>query len=81
MPAASHSISRTCVCGYAGIICVVMALLGCQSGELRKLSGQTCSELEAAIDLAKRIDTLNLLSEASMAHCDNLPGAVVQRLL
>ena len=72
MPAASHTMSRTCVFGYAGIICLVMALMGCQSGELRKLSGRPCSELEAALDLSKRVDTLNLLSEASTAHCDNL---------
>jgi len=72
MPGISHSMNRTCVLGYVGIICVAMALMGCQSGELRKLSGRACPELENAIDLAERIDTLNLLSEASMAHCDNL---------
>jgi len=72
MPAASHAMRRMCVFGYVGIVCLVMALMGCQSGELRKLSGRTCSELEAAINLSKRVDTLNLLSEASTTHCDNL---------
>jgi hypothetical protein len=72
MPGGSHPRNRMPVFGYVGIICVVVALMSCQSGELRKQTGRACSELETAIDLTERVDTLNLLSEASMAHCDNL---------
>ena len=72
MPGFSHPMNQKFVFEYVGVICVVAALMGCQSGELRKQSGRACAELAKAIDLAERIDTLNLLSEASMAHCDNL---------
>lgn len=72
MPGGSHPMNRMFDLGYVGVICVVVALMGCQSDELRKQTGRACSELETAINLADRIDTLNLLSEASKAHCDNL---------
>ncbi|MGH7182941.1 MAG: hypothetical protein ACREJN_13310, partial [Nitrospiraceae bacterium] len=71
MPGVAHPINQMFILRYAGIICVVVALMGCQSSELRKQSGRACSELEQAIDIEERIDILNLLSEASMAHCDN----------
>jgi hypothetical protein len=46
--------------------------MGCQSVELRKQNGRVCADIEKEVDLSNRIHTLNLLSEASMAHCDNL---------
>jgi len=59
---------------YGAVAAATMAvvLLGCQPGEVRKQNNRACSEIEKAIDLSERIDTLNLLSAASMAHCDNL---------
>jgi hypothetical protein len=59
---------------YGAVAAATMAvvLLGCQPGEVRKQNNRACSEIEKAIDLSERIDTLNLLSAASMAHCDDL---------
>lgn len=57
---------------YAGGFCLAMVLLGCQSGEVRRQSSSGCAELEQNLDLSKRIATLNLLSEAFTARCDDL---------
>lgn len=51
---------------------MAMALLGCQSGELRKQNGRSCIEIEKNLNLSERIDALDLLSEAFTAHCDDL---------
>jgi len=55
-----------------GLACLAVASLGCQPGELRKDNSRACPEIEQAINFSKRIDTLNLLSAASMARCDDL---------
>jgi hypothetical protein len=54
------------------LLYIVVALISCQSAELRKQNGRVCADIEQEIDLSNRIKALNLLSEASMAHCDNL---------
>jgi len=54
-----------------GLLCVLAVIMGCQPAELRKQSGRPCADVEREIDLSKRIATLNLLSEASRAHCDD----------
>jgi hypothetical protein len=51
---------------------MAVVLLGCQPGDLRKSNNRACPEIEKDINLSKRIDTLNLLSAASMARCDDL---------
>lgn len=55
-----------------GITCVALVLMSCQSGEFRKQTGRACHEIEKTISLSERIEALNLLSEASKAHCDEL---------
>ena len=58
----------TCV----GVICAAVALIGCQPGEVRKQNSRVCAEIEKTFDLFDRVETLNLLSEAFTAHCDEL---------
>lgn len=48
------------------------ALLGCQMGEMPVRGDRTCLEIERAIDYSDRIKTLNALSAASAARCDDL---------
>jgi len=55
-----------------GAVCVVVSLIGCQSGELRRETGRACAEIEKSINLSERIETLNLLSEAFTRHCDEI---------
>ena len=50
---------------------MVMVLMGCQSGELRRQNGRACIEIEKDLNLSERIEALNLLSEAFTAHCDD----------
>lgn len=71
MPDSLHRAIRTCV---AAVVVTGLGLLlfGCQSGDLRKPDGLSCHELEKQIDLTKRVDTLNLLSEAFASRCDEL---------
>ena len=56
----------------AGVAWMATALLGCQIGEMSMRGDRTCLEIEQAIDLSDRIQSLNLLSAASMARCDDL---------
>jgi len=56
----------------ASVVCMAMVAAGCQPEELRKGSNQTCPQIEHEINLTQRIETLNLLSTASIAHCDDL---------
>lgn len=58
----------TCV----GVACLVVALSGCTSGEVKKGTGPVCEDLEKRINLSERIETLNLLSSAFTARCDDL---------
>lgn len=55
-----------------GVACLIVVLMGCQPGELRKQSGRLCLEIEKNLNLTDRIEALNLLSEAFTAHCDDL---------
>lgn len=57
---------------WFGAVCVVVALIGCQDGNIRKQTERSCIEIEPNIDLSSRIDTLNLLSQAFRSHCDDL---------
>lgn len=54
------------------ITCVALLLMSCQSGDMRTQTERGCAEIEKSIDLSNRIETLNLLSEASRARCDDL---------
>lgn len=54
------------------ITCVVLLLMSCHSGDMRKQTERGCAEIEKSIDLSNRIETLNLLSEAFGARCDDL---------
>lgn len=65
-------VKRTFTGISVGIACIAVALIGCQSGEVRKQNGRTCSEFEKNIDLSQRIESLNLLSEAFTRHCDEI---------
>ncbi len=72
MPISSYPMSLKFITTYAGIFCLAMALMGCQSGEVRKQGGSVCGEIEKSLDFSERIEALNLLSEAFTAHCDDL---------
>lgn len=52
------------------LVWIAGILIGCHSGQVRKQNGRDCMTIEQAADLSARIDTLNLLSEAFAAHCD-----------
>jgi hypothetical protein len=54
------------------LLYIAVVLMGCHPAELRKQNGRVCADFEKEFDLSNRINALNLLSEASMAHCDNL---------
>lgn len=54
------------------ITCAALFLMSCQSGDMRKQTERGCAEIEKSLDLSNRIETLNLLSEASRARCDDL---------
>jgi len=60
------------MCRAVATATMAVLLLGCQPGEVRKDDNRACPEIENEIDLSDRIGTLNLLSAASMAHCDDL---------
>ena len=53
-------------------MCIIAMFVGCRSKEFRTQSGRACGDIEKSIDLSNRIETLNFLSEAFMAHCDEL---------
>jgi len=72
MPISSYPMSLKFITTYAGVFCLAMALMGCQSGEVRKQGGSVCGEIEKSLDFSERIEALNLLSEAFAAHCDDL---------
>lgn len=72
MPISSYPMSLKFITIYAGVFCLAMTLMGCQSGEVRKQGGSVCGEIEKSLDFSERIEALNLLSEAFAAHCDNL---------
>jgi hypothetical protein len=55
--------------GLAGFALVLMS---CQSGDIRKQSDRACAEIKKTVNLSERIETLNLLSEAFTAQCDEL---------
>jgi len=57
---------------FTGVAWMATILLGCQIGEMSVKGDRTCLEIEQAIDYSDRIKTLNMLSAASAAHCDNL---------
>jgi hypothetical protein len=56
----------------ASFLCIVLVLTSCQSGTLRKQRDRACIEIEQSINLSERLDTLNLLSEASQGRCDEV---------
>jgi hypothetical protein len=72
MPRFPPSLTRRLTAASTSLLYVIVALMGCQSVELRMQNGRVCADIEKEVDLSNRIHTLNLLSEASMAHCDNL---------
>ena len=72
MPISSYPMSLKFIITYAGVFCLAMALMGCQSGEVRKQGGSVCGEIEKSLDFSERIEALNLLREAFAAHCDDL---------
>ncbi len=72
MPISPYPMSPKIITAYAGVFCLAMTLMGCQSGEVRKQGGSVCGEIEKSLDLSERIEALNLLSEAFTAHCDDL---------
>ena len=72
MPISSYPMSLKFITTYAGVFYLAMALMGCQSGEVRKQGGSVCGEIEKSLDFSERIEALNLLSEAFAAHCDDL---------
>lgn len=72
MPHFLPFLKRQFTTATVSLFCVVVVLMGCQSAELHKQNGRVCADIEQDIDFANRIEVLNLLSEASMAHCDNL---------
>jgi len=55
-----------------GVAWMATALLGCQMDDMSVRSDRTCQEIEQAIDYSDRINTLNALSAASAARCDEL---------
>ncbi|OGW51305.1 MAG: hypothetical protein A2V62_04670 [Nitrospirae bacterium RBG_19FT_COMBO_58_9] len=67
-----HPMSLKFITICAGGFCLAMALMGCQSGELRQQNGRACTQIEEHLDLSERVEALNLLSEAFAAHCDDL---------
>jgi hypothetical protein len=72
MPHFFPSLNRKFTTASVGLLYLRVTLLGCQPMELRKQNGRACTAIEKEFDLSNRIRTLNLLSEASMAHCDDL---------
>lgn len=72
MPISPYPMSPKIITAYAGVFCLAMTLMGCQSVEVRKQGGSVCGEIEKSLDLSERIEALNLLSEAFTAHCDDL---------
>lgn len=59
----------------AAVICAVCfgaLLIGCQPGTLQTEAVRNCEAIDRAVDLSARIDTLDLLSEAFAARCDEL---------
>ncbi len=71
MPVSPPRLIRTVV-AVSALIGFGAGLSGCQSGEFRRQEGRPCAEIERQIDLSGRIDTLNRLSEAFAAGCDEL---------
>lgn len=65
---------RTAVSAWA-VIGLGLALFGCQSGDLRTQGSRSCAKMEKEIDFSERLDTLNRLSEAFAARCDELVAA------
>ena len=63
---------RVPVAVSVGIVWIAGLLIGCHSGDVRKQNARDCAAIEQSIDLSARIDTLNLLSEAFAARCDEL---------
>lgn len=57
---------------FTGVAWMATILLGCQIGEMSVKGDRTCLEIEQAIDYSDGIKTLNALSAASAARCDNL---------
>ncbi|WP_455377745.1 hypothetical protein [Petrachloros mirabilis] len=55
-----------------GVACLIGVLFGCQTGDPSGPTGRTCVEIEQALDLSDRIASLNLLSAASTARCDEV---------
>lgn len=53
-------------------VCFGALLIGCQSGTLQTEAVRNCEAIDRAVDLSARIDTLDLLSEAFAARCDDL---------
>lgn len=62
----------TQVVAAISVVCLGALLIGCQPGSLRTETARTCDAIDRAFDLSARIDTLNLLSEAFAARCDEL---------
>ena len=67
----SH-LNRTCATGSVALLYFAVALTACQPVELRKQNGRVCADIEKEFDVSNRIHVLGLLSEASMARCDDL---------
>ncbi len=63
---------RAPVAAAIRVVCFGALLIGCQPGTLQKEAVRNCGTIDHAFDLSARIDTLNLLSEAFAARCDEL---------
>jgi hypothetical protein len=72
MPYSLPSLNRKIPTASVALLYIAVVLMGCHPAELRKQNGRVCADFEKEFDLSNRINALNLLSEASMAHCDNL---------
>ena len=72
IPHSVLSLNRKFATATAGLLSLIIAVTGCQSVEPSKQNGRRCPDIEKEIGDANRIAVLNLLSEASLTHCDDL---------
>ena len=66
-----HGTSRFAI-GTVRLLCVLTTVWGCQPHIAQEQANRTCPEIEQDIDLSNRIETLNFISKASEARCDEL---------
>jgi len=72
IPHSVLSLNRKFATATAGLLSLIIAVTGCQSVEPSKQNGRRSPDIEKEIGDANRIAVLNLLSEASLTHCDDL---------